>query len=70
MSYQVIEIKIFENFTNKLIGREIFTYTDIFGIFENYFLCFNEDMLNIYTSLKKNIKQMSMKIQNKLILNY
>ena len=51
VSYQVIEIKIFENFTNKLIGREIFTYTDIFGIFENYFLCFNEDMLNIYTSL-------------------
>ena len=37
--------------SNKLIGREILTYSDIFEIFENYFLCFNEDMLNIYTSL-------------------
>ena len=50
-SYEVIEIKIFETSSNKLIGREIFTYSDIFEIFENYFLCFNEDMFNIYTFL-------------------
>jgi len=49
--YEVIEIKIFEMPSNKLIGRKIFTYSDIFEIFENYFLCFNEDMLNIYTFL-------------------
>ena len=50
-SYEVIEIKIFELSSNKLIGREILTYSDIFEIFENYFLCFNEDMFNIYTFL-------------------
>lgn len=49
--YEVIEIKIFEMSSNKLIAREILTYSDIFEIFENYFICFNEDMLNIYTFL-------------------
>ena len=51
ISYEVIEIKIYEISSNKLIGREILTYDDIFEIFENYFLCFNEDMLKIYTFL-------------------
>ena len=51
ISYEVIEIKIYEISSNKLIGREILTYVDIFEIFENYFLCFNEDMLKIYTFL-------------------
>ena len=51
ISYEVIEIKIYEISCNKLIGREILTYDDIFEIFENYFLCFNEDMLKIYTFL-------------------
>ena len=51
ISYEVIEIKIYEISRNKLIGREILTYDDIFEIFENYFLCFNEDMLKIYTFL-------------------
>ena len=51
ISYEVVEIKIYEISSNKLIGREILTYDDIFEIFENYFLCFNEDMLKIYTFL-------------------
>ena len=51
ISYEVIEIKIYEISSNKLIGREILTYDKIFDIFENYFVCFNEDMKSIYTFL-------------------
>ena len=46
--YEVIEIKIYEISPTKLIGREILTYSDIFEIFDNFFLCFNENMLNIF----------------------
>ena len=51
ISYEVIEIKIYEISSNKLIGREIYSYSDIYDIFDNYFLCFNEDMSNIYSFL-------------------
>ena len=51
ISYEVIEIKIYEISSNKLIGREILTYDKIFDIFENYFVCFNENMKSIYTFL-------------------
>lgn len=51
ISYEVIEIKIYEISSNKLIGREIYSYFDIYDIFDNYFLCFNEDMSNIYSFL-------------------
>ena len=55
ISYEVIEIKIYEISSNKLIGREILTYDKIFDIFENYF---------------KNIKLLLMNQPSKSILNY
>ncbi len=59
ITYEIIEIKIYENTYNKLVGREILKYDDIFQIFNNYFICFNENMQRIYSfisnciSLKK-----------------
>ena len=50
-SYEVIEIQTTEIPSNKLLGRAVLTYSDIFEIFENFFLCFNENMLDIYTFL-------------------
>ena len=49
VSYEAIEIKIIDSSSTKLLGREVFTYSDIFEHFENYFICFNENMFNIYT---------------------
>ena len=49
ITYEIIEIKIYENTSNKLLGREILKYDDIFQIFNNYFICFNENMQRIYS---------------------
>ena len=49
ITYEVIEIKIYENNSNNLLGREILTYSDIFQIFNNFFICFNENMQKIYS---------------------
>ena len=56
MTYEVIEIKIYENSCNKLLGREILTYSDIFQIFNNYFICLNENMLKIYDFINNCIR--------------
>ena len=56
MNYEVIEIKIYENSSNKLLGREILTYSDIFQIFNNYFICLNENMQKIFESINNSIK--------------
>ena len=55
MTYEVIEIKIYDNSLNKLLGREILTYSDIFQIFNNYFICFNENMQKIYDYINNSI---------------
>jgi hypothetical protein len=51
ITYEVIEIKIYENSSNNILGREILTYSDIFQIFNNYFICFNENMHKIFSYL-------------------
>ena len=48
ITYEVIEIKVYENNSNKFLGREILIYSDIFQIFNNYFICFNENMQKIF----------------------
>ena len=56
ITYETIEIKIYENSSNKLLGREILTYSDIFQIFNNYFICLNENMKKIFESINNSIK--------------
>ena len=56
ISYEVIEIKIYENSSNKLVGREILTYGDIFQIFNDYFICLNENMQKIYEFINNCIR--------------
>ena len=48
LTYQVIEIKIYDNPSNRLLGREILDYSDIFQIFNIYFITFDENMQNIF----------------------
>ena len=48
LTYQVIEIKIYDIPSNKLLGREILDYSDIFQIFNIYFITFNENLLSIF----------------------
>ena len=48
LAYQVIEIKIYDNPSNRLLGREILDYSDIFQIFNIYFITFDENMQNIF----------------------
>jgi len=55
-SYEVIEIKIYDSGSNKLIGREILTYSDFFLIFNDYFICFNENMQQIYQYINNCIR--------------
>ena len=55
-SYEVIEIKIYDNGSNKLIGREILTYSDFFLIFNDYFICFNENIQQIYQYINNCIR--------------
>ena len=47
-SYYVIEIKIFDNSANMFIGREVLDYSDIYLLFNNYFICLNENMEKIF----------------------
>ena len=47
-TYGIIEIKILENNSHKIIGRELLDYSDIFLLFNNYFICFNENMQKIF----------------------
>ena len=56
ISYEVIEIKIYDNGSNKLIGREILTYSDFFLVFNDYFICFNENMQQIYQYINNCIR--------------
>ena len=56
ISYEVIEIKIYDNGSNKLIGREILTYSDFYLIFNDYFICFNENIQQIYQYINNCIR--------------
>ena len=48
ISYYVIEIQIFDNSANMIIGREVLDYSDIYLLFNNYFICLNENMEKIF----------------------
>ena len=54
MTYEVIEIKLYDT-SNKLLGREVLIYSDIYQIFNNYFICFNENMKKIYDFINNSI---------------
>lgn len=55
-SYEVIEIKIYDSGSNKMIGREILAYSDFFQIFNDYFICFNENIQQIYQYINNCIR--------------
>ena len=60
--YDTIDIRLYD-YSSQLINRELLTYSDIFQIFNNFFIYFNENMQKIYEFINKCIIQKNYEIK-------